>query len=892
MKVNAKRGDPPRQKPSAELRLGEAVLIAAGLEGAEREDYLRRIAASDRDLAAAARRRIAAAEEIRDSFLSTPAATRLEGAPANPEPVPASATLPPGERYELGERLGEGGMGRVLAAYDRQLDRSVALKFLNHEDPQVTRLFLREARAQARVRHDHVLEIYDSGEIDNQPFIAMRYVAGGTLAEAASGLSLEHKARLLAQVAEGLHAAHLEGLLHRDVKPSNVLVDQTPDGQLRALVSDFGLAAELEDAESMAAGAVAGSPHYIAPERLSGAPANIDRRSDIYSLGVVMYRLFTGELPFRGENTMDFLRQALLQDFPPPRQRMPALPVELEAITLRCLARDPAQRYASAKAVAADLQRYLNGEVAEAYAAGLAYRLTRFVLRNKLLAGLTAAAALVLLASSVAVAVFALRADSARQRAELRQGQAEELIRFMVVDLRDKLESVGRLDILDAAGGAATEYFAAVPEEELSEAELLRRSRMLYQIGDVRIRQGDLAAAAVPMEQSLALTRRLAALRPDDGERLFELGQSHFWVGRVYWEQGDLAATRGPWESYLDVSRRLVAKEPGNRVWRRELSYGHSNLGSLLQAENDLEGALEQFLATLAIDQELVAADPADAVAREDLAATHNAVGVVLQDLGRLGEAGQHLAAELDIRRALFAAESANPRARNFLATSHSHLGILLFMLGEWMAAGEHFQAAQEILVELVTHDPANTPWKFKLAWSYLHLGRVAYAQGDWAAADAAWSLERRLIGELLTSDTPHHAWRRTQAIGLYHLALLRVADGASARTDLLAAVRILEDLAASRPSDRAVHRWLGQSYLLLGKLANSPAAARAAFERAKEKIAPFAGAGRDARLLAPWAVALSCLGRPDEASPIFEALDTLGYALEPGISHLCQFAK
>ncbi len=875
---------------STELRLGEAVLTAAGLDGAERETYLSELAAADFALAAEARRRVATAESLADSFLATPAAARLAGDATEPEEPATGAALPAGERYELGKCLGEGGMGRVMLAFDRQLGRSVALKLLTHEDPAVLRLFLNEARAQARVQHDHVLEIYDSGELGGQPFIAMRYVAGGTLAEAGANLSLEAKVRLLVQAAEGLHAAHREGLLHRDVKPSNVLVDQTPDGELKALVTDFGLATELGDADSPASVAVAGSPHYIAPERLSGSPGAVDRRSDVYSLGITMYRLFTGELPFTGQDTVAVLRQALHEDLPPPRQRLLTLPVELEAIILRCTARDPGRRYASARAVAADLQRYLDGEVVEAYAASLAYRLTRFVLRNKLLAGMAAAAAVILLVASVAVAVFALRADAARKRAEQRQGQAEELINFMVVDLYKKLESLGRLDVLDSAGDAATKYFAAVPAEELSEAELLRRSQMLHQIGDVRIQQGNLAGATAPMEQSLVLARRLAELQPENGERLFALGQSEYWVGFIHWKQGDLAAARKPFTAYLDVSRRLMEKEPAKLEWRRELSHAHSNLGSLLQAEGRLEGALAQFRAKLAINRDLVAAEPANRDDRSELAAAHNTVGVVLQDLGRLREAGEHLQAEFDLRKSLLAAEPPNFRMRDFFGTCQSRLGIHLSLLGDWAAAAEHFEQARAIYTPLVAHDPANTSWRYKLAWSYLNLGRTAYARGDLAKAEASLGAERRIIDDLLTHETPHD-WRRTKAIGLYHLALLQVARGAPVRGDLQSAVEILEELAASRPTDRDVHRWLSQSYLLLGSLEDSPAAAKTDFERAEKAIAPLARGSRDGRVLAPWAVALRCLGRVAEARPAEEKLKVQDYS-EPGLSRLCQSAE
>lgn len=783
-------------------------------------------------------------------------------------------------------------MGRVVVAFDRQLGRTVAVKFLTHEDPAILRLFLAEARAQARIRHDHVLDIYDSGELGGRPFITMQYVDGGTLAESTAGLSLEAKVRLLVQAAEGLHAAHREGLLHRDVKPSNILVDRTPDGELRALVTDFGLAVEFANAADSAADAIAGTPQYIAPERLatqsdSGPPTTVDRRSDIYSFGITMYRLLTGQLPFSGQNTLEILNQAVYEAPPSPRRYAPHLPVELEAIILRCIAREPERRYASARAVAADLQRYLNGEVVEAYAAGLAYRVTRFALRYKLLVGMAAAALVVLLASSVAVAVFAWRADIARQRAELRQAQAEELIRFMVVDLHDKLEDVRRLDILDEVGDAAAKYFAAVPAAELSEDELLRRSRMLYQIGQVRITRGDLSGAAAPMTEALGLARRLVQLRPDDSERMFELGQAHFWVGFVAWEQGDLAAARGPLEDYLEVSRQLVSRDPANLDWQRELAHAHSNLGSLLEAEGNLEGALNEFRITLALDRELAAAEPT-AEAQADLAAAHNTVGVLLQSLGRLDEAGEHLQAELEIRRDLVAAAPEEPRRKNFLGASFGQLGIQYSMLGDWAAASEHFQAQSEIFTELLAYDPANTTWRFKLAWSQLELTRAALARGDLLQADMVLQPACQRCAELLDLDPALGKWRWTWAVCLHHRALLqKLRRDPASRGTVLEAVQILEEVAAQQPTHRLIHRWLSKSLLLLGSLEDSRTAADSVFQRAESAIAPFGRDSRDPRLVAPWTAALVCLGRFEEARPGIEVLEALAYA-EPGLANLC----
>lgn len=881
------RARPPTQSSfsptsrAAGRSLAEVVLHAASVGETEREAYLERIATDDPTLARAARRRLAAAQELPSSFLESPAAERLEGA-GEAERSAGEGSPPPAERYQLGPCLGQGGMGRVVEAYDRLLERRVALKFLTSEKPGIRDLFLREGRAQARVRHEHVLEIYDGGELDGQPFLSMRHVAGGSLATVAPSLSLEQRVRLSIQVAEGLHAAHREGLLHRDVKPSNVLVEETPDGDLTAYVSDFGIAADVTDPDRLAGDAVAGSPYYIAPERLDGS-GGVDRRSDVYSLGVTMYWLLTGSLPLSGQPTLDILLQTVRGGLPPPRRESPNLPAELDAIVQRCVARDPDARYASARAVAEDLQRFLDGEVVEAYAAGLAYRLTRFVLRHRLLVGAAAVAATALVVAGVAVAVFAVRADAARTRAELRQGQAEELIRFMVVDLQKKLEPASRLAVLDDVGRAAMEYFAAVPEEELSEEELLRRSRMLYQLGNLRIQRGELAEAAAPMAESLALTRRLHELAPTDPERLFELGQSSFWVGFVAWERGDLEAARGPMEEYLAISRRLVGMDPEKLDWQLELGYAHSNLGSVLQAGEKLAPALEEFRASLAIKERLVAADPSSRPWRTELAAGHNTVGVVLQALGRLAEARERFEAERGILTALVEEDPTDLRARDFLATSHGYLGRLYQAVGEPARAEQELASARTLLAKLVEHDPENTQRRYKLVLNHLDLGWSAFVGKDLATAQAEWLQAQRHLEALLAIDDSTYDWRKTQAVLVYHLALLQAARGEEelARKTVLQAIEGLAGLAETQPADRSVHLPLARSYLLLGSLERSPAAAHAAFGRAAEHLEPFARDGRDARILAPWASALRCLGRLEEARAVDEVLRSSGYVQE-----------
>ena len=388
-----------------ELRIGEIVLAAAALETPQREHYLHQLTASEPGLLDEARRRLSQAAELPAAFLAVPAAELLEAATQaakleSPMPIPVTGA----ERYELQESLGQGGMARVYKAFDRQLHRPVALKLLERADPRTLRRFLREAQAQARVRHEYVLEVYETGELGGQPFIAMYYVDGPTLMEVREETTLEQKVRLAAQVAEGLHAAHREGLLHRDVKPTNVLVERTPDGKLKPWVADFGIATELGGGSSMWTAVLAGTPYYIAPERLE-EDQTVDRRSDIYSLGVTLYQLLSGELPFDDPSLGEMLRQVREDDPPPLRSRIPSLPAELEAVAMKCLAKDPETRYPTARAVADDLWNFLDGEAVEAQSGTFSYRLAKIakLRRRWRTAGLFALTAAIVMLSLFAV---------------------------------------------------------------------------------------------------------------------------------------------------------------------------------------------------------------------------------------------------------------------------------------------------------------------------------------------------------------------------------------------------------------------------------------------------------------------------------------------------------
>ncbi len=320
--------------------------------------------------------------------------------------------------YRIGEFLGSGGMGVVYRALDTKLDRVVALKILRAGEMDFMIRFVREARVQARLRHENVCDVYEAGEHDGVPHIAMQFIDGPELGEIAEELSLEQKVKIIAKVAEAVHAAHREGLIHRDLKPSNILVEPDPVGGLKPYVVDFGLARDERDAGTTATGMMMGTPAYMAPEQAMGESRRVDRRTDVYSLGAVLYRLLTGRPPFQAANQAQYVVALMELEPLPPRKVAPGVPVDLETIVLKCLDKDPDRRYPSARALALDLQRYLDDEPIEARPASVWYRVRKRVRRNRPLYSVIAVAAILVLAFGTSALAVRLRAA---QQARLAQ---------------------------------------------------------------------------------------------------------------------------------------------------------------------------------------------------------------------------------------------------------------------------------------------------------------------------------------------------------------------------------------------------------------------------------------------------------------------------------------
>jgi len=259
-----------------------------------------------------------------------------------------------GGRYELTRILGRGGMAEVYAAHDQVLDRSVAVKLLLErfkEDSAFTRRFSDEAKHAARLNHPHLVAVYDTGQDDGQPFIVMELVDGRSLQEALAegGLDVTTAVTVVASVCDALGYAHEHGVIHRDVKPGNIMLAK--DGSVK--VTDFGIARAIGNDTVTRTAAVLGTAAYLSPEQAQGGA--IDPRSDLYSLGVVLYEALTGTQPFRGDSAVTVAYQHVQEQPRPPRERNPQISVALEAVVLRALAKNPANRYQTAADMHADL---------------------------------------------------------------------------------------------------------------------------------------------------------------------------------------------------------------------------------------------------------------------------------------------------------------------------------------------------------------------------------------------------------------------------------------------------------------------------------------------------------------------------------------------------------
>jgi eukaryotic-like serine/threonine-protein kinase len=481
-------------------------------------------------------------------------------------------------KYATAVPLGAGASGEVLKAWDPRLERFVALKLLRSDDPELVARMQREARLQAKLSHPNIADVYEVGELDGRPYIAMQLVDGLPLDRALAEEPLERRVRVMVTIARAVHEAHELGLVHRDLKPGNLLVERGEDGGLTPFVLDFGIAREAAIAGQTETGQMIGTPGYLSPEQARGETTRLDRRSDVFALGVLLYEVLTGARAFAAESAVESLLLVIDGDPPRPRTVSPTLPRDLETIVLKCLEKDPGRRYGSARELADDLDRFLHGEPVAARSAGRLERLARRARRHPVASGLGAAAVLALLVLGGA-AIEARRGAAERAEAAQRFGERvarmESWMRFARLspshDLGRDVERVrgemarlrAEMDSLGAPARAAGSYALGRAHLALDENE--RAVRLLEEAWDAGHRTSDTA---------LALGRAYANLFRRELQAINRLAEPELRKARLEAAQESLrnparrflAAVREPEGTTSEYVHGLLAFLEGDRA--------------------------------------------------------------------------------------------------------------------------------------------------------------------------------------------------------------------------------------------------------------------------------------------------------------------------------------
>ncbi len=783
--------------------------------------------------------------------------------------------------FNIVAALGQGGMGDVYAAYDENLKRKVAVKAISPGrglTPAAKARFLREAQLLSQLDHPGICRIFDYLEIDGSDFLILELIEGQTLREADEDLDFGAKLDIAIQIAAVLDTAHTEGIVHRDLKPDNVML--TPDGLVKLL--DFGLARSLDEEsgdpvddsevvdptladqdrtlaltlDTTMPGIILGTPMFMSPEQANSEP--VTPAADLYSFGLLLQWLFTGVNAYEPTEDMDTMLHLVGQAKTLPAQGIDS---DLAALIERLKSRSPARRPTAL--AAKEKLEWIRGKPRR--------RNQRFI----------AAAILV----AVLLAGFKYTTDLRAERmiAEQNRAQAEDLMGFMLGDLRDKLEPVGRLDVLDDVGRKALEYYASRRDEDLGDEEYFKLSKAMTQIGDVRMAQGDMEAARQAFDEALITAEKLVKRDPSNPEWLAGLGAVHFWIGSILFSQGNLDEAETRFVTYLDVARQLEQLEPGNPDWRMETAYGYTNLAALAEERGDHTAALENIQSSIAIKRELSANQPENPALKSHLANSLGWAGRMRDKIGDRQGALVVLQEAETVLEELIAEDPANTNHQELLSITLHLIASMQRDLGKDEAALSSYRADLDIISGLVQRDPENFEWRAGLATTKRTLGLHLIRMNRVAEAGPFIHQGDELVREVLARDPENIEHQFQTANSRLALARLELAQDRPEPALAWLDESVAEIKARySGPPDKQASLALGETLLMRGvALERMGQRERAVsdWESAREILEPLKADSKDAGYLLAWCHLMAVTGNRVESQAVASRLAGQDYA-------------
>jgi tetratricopeptide (TPR) repeat protein len=791
-------------------------------------------------------------------------------------------------------------MGSVHLAErsDGAFHKQVALKLIRRglDSDDLLARFRAERQILAALDHPNVARLIDGGaSADGRPYLVMEYVEGEDLLAWCRHHDLDVVGRLglFCELCAAVQYAHGNLVIHLDIKPGNVLV--TRAGVPKLL--DFGIAKLVaSDAALTQTGLRPLTPAYASPEQLRGR--HVTTASDVWALGVLLYELVTGVHPFLAA-TVEETTRAILEDTPrrpsavAGRRHARALAGDLDTVIGKALRKEPDARYGSVEQLSDDLGRWLDGRPVRARPPTLRYRARLFVRRHRWVVAGAALLGLSLVGGIAATTWQAERARAERACAEATRLRAEELVDFMLGDLRQKLEPSNRIEVLTDVARAVQTYLAALPATDTSPRTVEQRVRLLQQLARVRFAAGQLdEGARLTAQSQQALT---GATGLDDATARHLRGEAASLQGWLLEERGELGPALAQYATAAALFSTLARADAKNAVAVAFAAGSTNDCGRVLYFMNRPREAVTRHQAALALfDGVPLPAGAAGRAPRRELAKSWLYLGRAREGLGDIAAAQQAYARHVTLAEALAKDFPDDIELQDLLAVAYHDLGRLLRLSGDAAAAAREHTRALALSEALLRRDPGNSLRADDIATGHALLGRAKEDQGDCAGALVDFNADVQVAAAHVAQEPGSATWKSALADGLTNVgrAERRLGHLAAARAAQARALALRHALAAAQPDDTVAGANLGVCQLELGRIAAAEGDALQATSQWEAARARFASATADAAASSKQrgrlAQALLELGRVAEARPIIDQLAATG-AVDPELRALAR---
>lgn len=777
------------------------------------------------------------------AFIETPAAGHR---PATPGTDAADRLI--GCRlgaYRIDRVIGKGGMGIVYAGLrdDGHYQQEVAIKIvaMNAFSELARDRFRQEREILASLEHPYIARLLDAGASeDGLPYFVMELVDGSPIDVFCDerGLGLDERLRLVRRVCDAVQHAHQHLVVHRDLKPTNVLV--TPEGLPKLL--DFGIAKLLGDASQGGATRGLMTPEYASPEQIRGEA--VSTATDVYTLGVLLYRVLTGRAPFElGPERLYDLPRAICHDEPHPPSVVSVhsfrhgLAGDLDAIVLKALCKEPPRRYGSVEQLSEDLHRHLLGLPVTARRDTVVYRTGKFVRRHRAASIGAALVVLTLVGGVVATGWQAGVARAERARAERRFNDVRRLANSMLFDIHDAIRDVpGSTAARELVLKRALEYLDGLAAESGDDPTLRHELASAYarvaniQGGWTDANVGNTAAALASYEKALVILEdpRTAGR----AEYRKTAAAAHLAVARLTIARGDSGAALAHFRTGVATLEELARRDPSDAVVRRELASGYKGMGDIANGHGDQPAGLRHYRRVVEIGEAMLALDPNDENGRFLVISGYDAVGTLLGNphfvnLGDTAGALDYLQRLLEFVGRRLRAEPRSAFLLSVRAYTLKSVGEVLTARGEWAQALAHFDEALTFWRQLSASDPRDVRVAYRLAYTLMNIGEALAETGRF---EPALDHHRRAIARFtaLSSEDPSNVLMRlalARSHRKYGDALMKAGRMADAIRAYTQAVSIDEPIARADPADMDTRFALAADYAALGRgLRASPA--------------------------------------------------------------------